>query len=349
MRKLSPSSRERLVRLASGAGLVATLGLAVFAVVYWYVELRHIESTDDAFVESTLLLLSARVNGNVIEVPVESHQRVRAGDVLVRLDPRDSEVRVNRARADLDAARNSMHAARASAAAAEAERRAASVELDRADKEAQRVQSLVESGAASEKVLETALAERDAAQARVRALVQRAIAERAVLGNEAPLRQAAAALAEAELELSYTTVVAPFDGVVGRKNVTSGQNVRAGQPLLMLAADERSWVVANFKETQIGRMRVGDPAEVRVDAFPEFVWIGHVESLSPATGAKYALIPPDNATGNFTKVVQRLSVKIVIDGRRPPLDGERDGIPGEIPGQLPIGLSVEVSVRVDGR
>ena len=108
----------------------------------------------------------------------------------------------------------------------------------------------------------------------------------------------------------------------------------------MLAADERSWVVANFKETQIGRMRVGYPAEVRVDAFPEFVWIGHVESLSPATGAKYALIPPDNATGNFTKVVQRLSVKIVIDGRRPPLDGERDGIPGAIPGQLPIGLSV---------
>jgi len=197
-------------------------------------------------------------------------------------------------------------------------------------------------GATSAQLLENAVAARDAAEARVRALEQRVLAERAVLGNEAPLRQAEAALREAELALSYATIRAPHAGRVGRKSVQLGENVAAGRPLLALARDEESWVVANFKETQIGRMHVGDVAWVEIDAFPGHGCRGHVESLSPATGAKYALIPPDNATGNFTKVVQRVPVRIALDA----CDEDGNGGAPLDPRQLSMGLSALVSVRV---
>src|SRR5262249_40376615 len=142
---------------------------------------------------------------------------------------------------------------------------------------------------------------------------QREVAERAMIANEAPVLQAQAALREAELALEHAVITAPFDGDVGRKSVEVGANVSPGQPLLALAAREGNWISANFKETQVGRMRPGDPVEIRVDAYPDQVFKGHVESISPATGAKYALLPPDNATGNFTKVVQRIPVRIALE------------------------------------
>jgi len=326
-----------------GLAIAGVIVIAIgFAGHHWYTLLRHLESTDDAYVEATIVLLSARVGGTVIDVPARENQTVRAGDVLVKIDPEELEVRVARARADVDAARNRLEAARAGADVAEADGRVARVEQRRAEREAERLQELHESGAVSEQMLENAIAARDAARARVRAFDQRARAERAVLGNEAPLRQAEATLRAAELALSHTVVVAPRDGRIGRRNVEIGQNVTAEQPLMSLAADEPVWVVANFKETQVGRMREGAPVEVRVDAYPGWIWHGHVESFSPATGAKYALIPPDNATGNFTKVVQRLSVRIALD-RSEPEDAGLDAPP-----VLSAGLSAEVSVHVGG-
>jgi membrane fusion protein, multidrug efflux system len=344
MSEAAPSASRRK-RLASAGVLALALLAALAFAVHWYRDLRFRETTDDAFVEAGLAMLSPRVAGTVVEVNVEENQRVREGDVLVRLDPTDFQVSVTRARATLDAASNRMAAARAAAEAAEADGRAARIELARATREARRLQGLLAEGATSKQLVDNAEAQRDAAAARVRALEQRVLAERAVLGNEAPLRQARAALREAELALSYATLVAPSDGVVGRKSVEVGENVAPGQPLLALAKDEPSWVVANFKETQIGRMRVGDAAEVSVDAYPGRPCRGHVESLSPATGAKYALIPPDNATGNFTKIVQRVPVRIALDACG--ADGEAsDARPAP---RLPMGLSVQVSVRVDGR
>jgi membrane fusion protein, multidrug efflux system len=218
------------------------------------------------------------------------------------------------------------------------------VELRRASQEADRVVALRRGGAASAKQDETAVADRDAAAARIRALERRAAAALAMIQNEAPVRSAEAALRQAELDLAYTDVVAPFDGVVGRRSVEVGENVAKGRPLLAIASDEPAWVVANFKETQIGAMRVGDPAEVRVDAFPGRIWQGHVESIAPATGATFALIPPDNASGNFTKVVQRVPVKIVLD---PPVDAPaQEGRSAASGDHLPVGLSVEASVVV---
>jgi len=334
----------RRVRRAGLAILAATFVAAATMGVQWLRDGRFRESTDDAFVQGTMLLISPRVGGTVAEVPVDTNQRVHKGQLLARLDPADYEVRLHRAQADLDAAHNRMRGAVAGAQAADAERVAARVELKRAEGEARRVRGLFQRGAASKQQLDNLEAQRDAAAAKVKALEQRALAERAVLGNEAPLRQATAALREAELALSYTRITAPADGVIGRTDVSVGENLAPAQPILALARDERSWVVANFKETQIQRMRVGDPAEVRVDAFPDRVWRGHVDSVSPATGAKYALIPPDNATGNFTKIVQRVPVKIVLDAceggsKQEPADREAEM-------RLPVGLSVQVNVRV---
>jgi len=306
------------------------------------------ETTDDAFVEGSMSFLASRIPGKVEEVTVAQHARVKRGQVLVRLDPSDAQARVSRAEADLAAARNRMAAAEAAAAAADAERKAAEVELWRSQRELERVESLVESHAASAQDLDRARATHDAAEARVRALTLHAEAERAVLGNQAPVRQAEAELEQARLTLSHTELAAPFDGIVGRKNVEPGAVLAAGQPLLALTADQDSWVIANFKETQIQRMRIGQRAEVRVDAYPDVVWRGHVDSLSPATGAKYALIPPDHASGNFTKVVQRIPVKIVLDGVE---SSSGDALPatllsGNGPTALPIGLSAEVKVVV---
>jgi membrane fusion protein (multidrug efflux system) len=337
----APNGRRRL---AAVGFVVFFAACALGTAWHWFFEIRHRERTDDAFVESSLALISARVGGTVIEVAVDENQPVKAGDLLVRLDPTDFEVSLARARADLEEARNRLAAARADAEAALAEQRAAAIELERAKSEAKRVEGLMQRGATSAQLVENAVAARDAAAARVRALEQRVLAERAVLGNEAPLRQAEAALREAELALSYATITAPHDGIVGRKSVHLGENVAPGRPLLALARDEASWVVANFKETQIGRMQVGDTVHVEIDAFPGHACRGHVESLSPATGAKYALIPPDNATGNFTKVVQRVPVRIALDA----CDENGNGGHPLDPHRLPMGLSALVSVRVGG-
>jgi membrane fusion protein, multidrug efflux system len=337
-----------LARLRSTRPAVWVAGVALaFGLVFGVRFLLHLRgwvSTDDAFVEGTMSYLAAEVSGRVAEVPVDEHQVVHAGDLLVRLDPADYEARVEKARADLSAAKNRMRGAEASAASATAERKATEAELWRAERELDRISTLVRGDAASRQHLDEARAERDAASARARSLQLRAEAEAAVLGDEAPVRQAEAALREAELALGHTEVRAPFDGVVGRKNVDPGTIVAPGQPLLALTASRDSWVIANFKETQIRQIAVGRPAEITIDAFPGVVWSGHVDSFSPATGAKYALIPAEPAAGNFTRVVQRLPVKIVLDGVAA-TDGAAVAAP--IPGSgqaLPVGLSARVRV-----
>jgi membrane fusion protein (multidrug efflux system) len=326
--------------------VLASALLALVAVAFGLahlVQLRSRISTDDAFVEGTMSFLAAEVSGRVLEVAVAEHQHVRAGDVLVRLDPADSEAKVAKARADLDAAHNQMAATRASAASAEAERRATEVELWRADRELERVSQLVQGNVASKQRLDEAKAARDAAEARGQALRLRAESESAMLRDDAPAHQAEAALRAAELALEHTVVRAPYDAIVGRKNVEPGTIVAPGQPLLALAGEGQVWVIANFKETQIGALAVGRTADVTIDAFPGLVWRGHVESFSPATGAKYALIPAEPAAGNFTRVVQRVPVKIVLDSVS--AEGGAAHAAGPSADEaLQVGLSARVSV-----
>ncbi len=314
----------------------AVVVVAAVAVSYWDLVLRGYESTNDAFVEGHLVFLSPRVAGQVVEVLVQENQHVEAGATLVRLDAADYEVRVAKARADLDAAHNRMAQASAAAGAAAAQVSAAQATQRHAEQELGRVRNLASTGAASRSDLDAAVATRDNSVATLHAAEEQERAERAALGNEAPVRQAEAMLREAELALAHTVVTAPFAGTVGRRSVELGANVAAGQPLVAIAEDSANWVTANFKETQIEEMNPGDEAEIRIDAFPDAVMRGRVESIAPATGAKYALLPPDNATGNFTKVVQRVPVRIALD-----VPAARNSDP-----ELSVGLSVDVRVHV---
>jgi membrane fusion protein, multidrug efflux system len=329
---------------ASWLSLGAVLVLVGFGVREWHLS-RGRETTDDAFIEGTLSHLAPEVSGRVVEILVGENEEVAQGQVLIRLDRADAEARLARVRADLSAARNRMVSSAAAAASSDAERKAAEVAVWRAGRELERARSLAEQGASSGQPRAAARAEFDAAQAKVRALALRAEAERAEVGNEAPVRQAEASIREAELTLERTEIVAPFDAIVGRKNVHIGDIVRPGQALLALRRREPSWVVANFKETQLRRMVSGAAATIHVDAFPGYTWWGHIESFSPASGAKYALIPPEPAAGNFTKVVQRVPVKIVLE-QVSNGDGRRSAADDAAAPRLAIGLSAQVSVDV---
>ncbi len=323
-------------RAIASAGVFVLLIASLLLLQGW--RSRDTEWTNDAFVEGTLSYLAPEVSGRVVEVLIDDHARVRVGQELVRLERSGFEARFARARADLAAAANQMAAAEAGAAAADAEQKVAAVELWRSERELERVASMLQRGAASQQQQDAARAARDAAEARGRALALRAQAERAVLGNEAPLRQAEASLRQAELDLEHTLLRAPFDGWIGRKRVTVGDIVRPGQSLLALTRADDTWILANFKETQIRNFAIGSPVEVHVDAFPGLIWRGRIDSFSPASGAKFALIPAEPAAGTFTKVVQRIPVKIALEGIAEGAD------PKAAPPSLPIGLSAEVWV-----
>ncbi len=296
---LASDAEERASGWSAARILRVSLLLALLggALAYGAHTLRAIwgsEATDDAFVEGHLVYVSPRVAGQVVEVLVSENQVVRAGEPLVRIDAADYEARLAHARANLEVAHNSQAQTGASAEAAEAQAHAAQARLQHAEQEFARAQGLFAQGAGSATALDSAQSARDAAVAELRAAQRREAAERAMLGSAAPVKQAEAALREAELALSYTTLPAPFGGRIGKKNVEIGATVAPGQPLLTIVATHGNWVVANFKETQIGAMKAGDPVEITVDAFPGRSWRGHIESISPATGAKYQESPPDN-------------------------------------------------------
>jgi membrane fusion protein (multidrug efflux system) len=259
---------------------------------------RHHAETDDAQIEGHIDPVLPRVTGYVTEVDVDDNQRVAKGDVLLRIDTRDLQAKVETAEGALGTARAQVAVARANAAAAETARARTATDLARysalrAKQEISQQQYDVARGAA-----DTAAAQRSAAL-------------QAVAAAQAQVAQKQADLDLARLQLSYATVAAPSSGIVSKKNVEVGELVQAGQPLMAIVQDASVWVVANYKETQLRRMRVGQPVTFEVDAYPNHVFHGRVDSFAAATGAKFSLLPPDNATGNFTKVVQRIPVKIV--------------------------------------
>lgn len=317
---------RRLLRPA--LGIVGMLVVAVTA-SWWFTEGRWIESTDDAYVRGDIAVLSPRIDGTVASVPVGDNQFVHAGDPLVVLDPADWQARLAQARAaSAEAAAAVTTAGRqlaqqqsaidgASAAVAQGE-----AENARATADAARSASLVAGGWASRQANDKALADAQKAAAALRsAQAQRQSTEQqisvlAAQVSQAQARQQSAAAAErlAENNLSYTTIRAPFDGIVGNRAAEPGQHVAPGTQLIALAPPPAGlYVTANFKETQLRRMRVGMNVRVVPDIDPSAAVDGRVESLAPATGALFSLLPPENATGNFTKVVQRVPVKIVID------------------------------------
>ncbi|WP_258180969.1 HlyD family secretion protein [Burkholderia multivorans] len=307
------------------------------------------ESTDDAYVSADYTLVAPKVSGLVDAVFVDDNQRVRAGDALAHIDDRDFRVALQTAEAELLSARARLENVRAresrqqaAIAQAKATLAADDAALTFANQNAQRYRNLSRQGAGTEEQQQQAdfrQKQQSAVRRRDGAALDAAHRELNVLSSEraeaeSAVEQAAAAVRQATLNLSYTNIVAPVDGVVGQRSVRVGAYVNAGTTLLAVVPLDEAYVVAHFRETQLARMRAGQPATIDVDALPGVRLRGHVDSVAPATGLTFAPIAPDNATGNFTKVVQRLPVKIKLERDQPDV------------ARLRVGMSVVPSVDV---
>ena len=320
------ASRRRLLGIP-----LAVMGmvLAVAAGHWWLTEGRWIESTDNAYVQGDITVLSPRIDGDISAVLASDNQRVRAGDPLVELDPADWQARAMQAEASVAEARASVTTLQAQIAQqrtnlgmAAANRANATAERDRTAQDAQRSIALRAKGWASEQANDLAVTESRKATAMLSvSIAQETAANDQINILSAQLQQAQARLlgAEAQLKLAqnnlaHATIRAPFDGIVGNRSAQVGKHVVPGTQLLALAPPpEQLYVVANFKETQLHLMRPGMKVRLTPDIDPDDAVDGVVDSLAPATGALFSLLPPENATGNFTKVVQRVPVKLRID------------------------------------
>jgi membrane fusion protein (multidrug efflux system) len=313
-----------------GAGLAAAAAILGFG-LQWWVKGRFVETTDDAYLRSDISIVAPKVAGYVKRIAVAENQHVSAGDVLVVIDDEDFAATVAQAAAQVTsetAAITSIDSqlalqetriaeAKADISAAEADRNFATADLAR-------YRDLARAGAASQQHFDTArMADSKAAAAFEKASAALAQEERQTAVLKAGRTEAEAKLKEAQatehmrqIDLANTVIRAPVDGIIGNKGVDVGQYVKAGTQLFALVPDHDLYIVANYKETQIGRMRPGQPVEISVDAFSSTTLTGRVESFAPASGSEFSLLPPENATGNFTKVVQRIPVRIAV-----PLDG----------------------------
>lgn len=321
--KLSP----RAVRALLGTGAVAVAVLLAFAVPALVYTLRHV-STDDATVDGTIVPVSAEVSGTVAAVYVRDNQPVHAGDSLALIDPDDYQAALDQADASLGmaearatAAQAAVDEGRRAVVSAVADSNAAAASADQAARERDRLGQIVRSGSVSQNAYDQADAAASVAAAKLRASGADAASARARLAAlEAQARVAAAAVAQARadqalarLHLGRTMVRAPLDGVIAKKDVDPGKYVTVGRTLLAVVDEAHLWVTANFKETQLAGIRVGAPVDIDVDAYPGVRLHGHVDSVQPGSGAVFSLIPPENATGNYVKIVQRVPVKILID------------------------------------
>jgi membrane fusion protein, multidrug efflux system len=387
----APFLQQRRFRIIGGVVL-----LLVLAAVVWLWVTAGRESTDDAQVDAHVTQIAARVGGSVLRVPVADNQQVDTGAVLVEIDPRDYQVAVERARAELadaqaaaaaaqsnvpitsttatsnvtnaqgsveqargtvDAAQKEVEAAHARLSTARARLREAQANATKTARDVERLRGLLAKDEVSQQQFDAAAAAADAAKAAADSAASQVIeAEAGIRVAESKLvqarglqqqadaglrtaqtapeqvaatraraesalarvKQTQAALAQAEFNLQYTTVKAPQRGVVSRKSVEIGQVIQPGQPLMALIPLENVWVTANFKETQLTSMRPGQRATIRVDAYGGREFKGHIDSIAPATGARFSLLPPENATGNYVKVVQRVPVKIVLEAGQDP-------------------------------
>ena len=337
---------------------VVVLGIVVIGASVWggkkYLYSRDHVVTDNAQVDGPLMPVAPKLQAFVTEVRVVENQAVKAGDTLVVLDARDLDAKIAQARADLAAALAmvgstghagqlvaQLDATRALASSAEASVASAQAGYRKAAADLERIKGLVAKQIVAAQQLDAAQAAYDAAAAalegakRQQAATQSQVGagQAALTGADAKVAAARAALETAEVQRSWTVLTAPVAGVVSRRMVDPGALVQPGQTLTMLVPADIVWITANVKETRLGRVIPGDTVEFTVDGYGNHQFLGLVQSLSPATGAKFALLPPDNATGNFTKVVQ--NVPVHIDVARP-LDPKYP---------LRRGMSVEVSIR----
>ncbi len=337
------TSRKRF--LFAGVAAAALLAAGWYGYDYWTVG-RFIVSTDDAYVGADMAIISPKIAAYVSAVPIAANQHVKAGDTLVQLDDGDFKLAVDQAAAKLATQKTSLdtfaaqvRAAEATAAQARAQLDAANAMLAKAEADFTRTDALAARDYSSKATLDAARAARDNAKAQViaqQAAIQTADANVGVLKAqtaeaERVVKELEVALAKAQRDLSFATIKAPFDGVVGNKSVQVGDYVTPGKRLVAVVPLDKIYVDANLKETQLAHVAPGEKVSVRVDALDGDSIPGTVESLAPASGSQFSLLPPENATGNFTKIVQRVPVRIAIAAK-------------DADGKLRPGLSVIVDI-----
>jgi membrane fusion protein (multidrug efflux system) len=318
-------------------------GIAVLFTARWdaWVGARVDQTTDDAFIKGDITPLSAKIEGYIRYVAVGDYQQVKAGDLLVEIEDVDYRARVAEAEADLagaEAAITNLKAHKAQQHAkitsAESAIEATKADVERSTLEAERQRTLLASHYGTSQRMEQAVADEKRFQATLvqnRADLDAERRQMAVLDTQesqlrAELKAKRAMLALANITLSYTRITAPVNGMVGERGVRVGQYVRAGTQIVAVVPLDTVWVLANYKETQLTRVTIRQRASITVDSFPGSIITGRVDSIAPASGSQFSLLPPDNATGNFTKVVQRIPVKIVLDPEHPLADQLRPGM-----------------------
>ena len=352
LRAAAPTAGARISRpkLKRAALALAVIG-GVFAAAdygwYYWTTGQYLVSTDDAYVDVHSALISPKVSGYISDVPVNDNQAVKAGQVIARIDQRDYQTALDHARADVAAAQAAIETLtqqieQQRLVVEQARQQVASDQaaLVYSQQDFQRYTDLAHTGYGTVQRAQQAQADIVQKQAKLDSdKAGIASAEKQIAVLQAQLAQARATLAQqqanehqAELNLSYTTITAPFDGTVGVRTLQVGQYVQPGTQLMAVVPLHAVYITANYMETQLTHVRPGQTVAIAVDTFPETVVHGHVESVAPASGQQFALLPPDNATGNFTKIVQRIPVKIALDADDP------------LAGQLRPGMSVEPTI-----
>ncbi|MFI5196673.1 MAG: HlyD family secretion protein [Chitinophagales bacterium] len=343
--------------------IVLVLAGSAFGIIK-YIHALHHEETDDAQIEANISPVIPRISGYVTEVRVKDNQKVQKGDTLVILDNRTEQIQVAQAQATLTAALSNLSVAQATTATSKdnisayeanvstinAQIETAKITLTRATQDYNRYANLIKDHSVTQQQFEQAEAAMQTAQRQLEVLVAQknaAVRQKTVAASQsnatgqqvgvanATIQQRQADLDNAKLNLSYTVITAPEDGRVSKVNAQIGQFLQAGQSLFSIVLDTNPWVIANFKETQIEKMRTGQKVTLHVDAYPGHDFEAKLTSFSPATGARFALLPPDNASGNFVKVVQRMPVKIEFSDNDPLVK------------ELRPGMNVVVDVHID--
>lgn len=334
--------KKQARRMPKGIIILVLLALfgSWFGISMYISSKTHIE-TDNAFIEARIVAVSSKVSGTVARVMVNDNQLVRKGDLLVEIDAKDYEVQMAKASAGVGVAENETggeylkaESARASVQSVKARNDQAQQDLERGEKLYSREvipKEQLDRLRTGKRVTEAQLKEAEENLKRARA--EAGLAREAGSGTKAKVLERKALLKEAELQLSYTKIFAPRDGYITRKSIEAGTNIQAGQPLMALVPLQDAWITANYKERQITNIQPGQQVDFRVDAYPGRTFSGRVDSIMAGTGAAFSLLPPENATGNYVKVVQRIPVKIAIDNGSDP-----DHL-------LRVGMSVVPTVR----
>jgi membrane fusion protein (multidrug efflux system) len=336
----APSKHEPARRRRGRLRRLLLIGVPLLAAVvglYWYAVSGRYVTTENAYVKSDIVAISADVDGRVVSVDVVENQFVKRDDMLFRIDPEPFRIALDMADADILSVRHDIEASRAEFRQIEAEIDEAQERVHFFEQQAKRQRELQERGIAAQVRLEEAELELAAARQKVTALREKLRTVLARLGGDPAsaaelhpaFREAEAKRDMAALDLAHTEIKAPVDGFVSRMRLQPGEWLEAGDAAFTIIDPNATWIEANLKETQLTHVEAGQRVEIEVDAYPDHVWQGEVASISPATGAEFALIPPQNATGNWVKVVQRLPVRIAVTAvdNKPPL---RAGMTAEV-------------------